>query len=123
VAVPDQEGWFEVGLALGDAGKEIVHVWRTARGSRGGDVVRKVKLEARRDGDVTRYEARLSGAAFGLSETLLAQGVRFSFVVNDLDEPGGTAAAPAAMREGYLRLSEGIASDKDPQRFPTVVIE
>ena len=88
-------------------------------------MVRKVTLKARRDGDVTHYEARLPGAAFGLNETLLAQGVRFSFVVNDLDEPGGTAAAApaAAMREGYLRLSEGIASDKDPLRFPTVVLE
>jgi len=117
LAIPGQDGPFEMGLARGDNGRPAVHSWRTSRGFNGGQVFKAVTLQTQRQGDLTIYAARLPFEAFGLSDELLKQGVRFSFVVNDLDDPKET------MREGYIKLSDGIAADKDPQRFPTVVIE
>ncbi len=117
LAVPGQDGWFELGLARGDNGQPAVHSWRAPRGFKGGDVFKAVTLQTQRQGDRTIYDARLPYEAFGLSDELLKRGVRFSFVVNDLDDAKETA------REGYLRLSDGIAANKDPQQFPTVVIQ
>ncbi len=117
LAVPGQNGVFELGLARAGNGQSLVHSWSTPRAYNGGAVVRAVKLKTTRAGDITTYEAQLPYMAFGLSDEQLKQGVRFSFVVNDLDEANDT------VREGYLKLSEGIAGDKDATRFPTVVLK
>ena len=117
VAVPGQDGWFELGLSRGDGGRAAVHSRRSPRGFKGGQVFRAVRLEAQRRGDVTSYDVLLPYEAFGLSDELMKQGLRFSFVVNDLDEPKETA------REGYLRLSDGVEGRADPLRFPTVVLD
>lgn len=117
LAVPGQGGSFEIGLARGDNGRPAVHSWSSPRGFKGADIVKAVMLQTRRQGDLTIYEVLLPYAAFGLSDQMLRQGVRFSFVVNDLDDARETT------REGYLRLSDGLATQKDTLRFPTVVVE
>ncbi len=117
LAVPGQDGSFEIGLARGDNGRSAVHSWSSPRGFKGGEIVSAVKLQTQRQGDLTIYEATLPYAALGLSDEQLKQGVRFSFVVNDLDDAKATA------REGYLRLSDGLATQKDTLRFPTVVLD
>ncbi len=117
LAVPGQDGFFEMGLSRGDKGQPLVHSWSTPSGFNGGALVRAVKLQTQRQGDRTIYDATLPYAALGLSDEALKQGVRFSFVVNDLDVTNDT------VREGYLKLSDGIAGDKDTTRFPTVVLD
>ncbi len=117
LVVPGQDGPFELGLARGDNGRPLVHSWSTPRGYNGGAVFRAVALQTQRKGDLTIYEVQLPYQAFGLSDALLSTGVRFSFVVNDLDDAKQTA------REGYLKLSDGIAGQKDTLRFPTLVLD
>ena len=117
LAVPGQDGYFEIGLERTNDGGSAVHSWNTPKGYLGGEVYRAIKLQTSREGDRTIYNATLPYQAFGLSDELLRQGVRFSFVVNDLDDP------KREMREGYLRLSDGIAGSKDISRFPTVVLD
>ncbi len=117
LAVPGQDGSFELGLARGDNGRPVVHSWQTPRGFKGGEVFKAVTLQTRRQGDLTIYEATLPYGAFGLSDDQLKQGMRFSFVVNDLDD------AKQTTREGYIRLSDGLATQKDTLRFPTVVLD
>ena len=117
LAVPGQDGYFEIGLERGDNGGSFTHSWNTPKGYLGGVIFQAIKLQTKREGDLTIYEASLPYKEFGLTDELLKQGVRFSFVVNDLDDP------KREMREGYLRLSDGIAGIKDVTRFPTVVLD
>ena len=115
--VPGQNGDFEFGLGRDDKGRALVHSWSAPKGFKGGEVFRAINLQTKREGDITIYDVRAPLHAFGLDAQRLRDGIGLSFVVNDLDEK-----APA-QREGFLRLSEGIAGAKDATRFPTVVAE
>ena len=115
--VPGQNGDFEFGLGRDDKGRALVHSWSAPKGFEGGDVFRAIDLQTKREGDVMIYDVRARLDTFGLSAQKLKDGIGLSFVVNDLDEK-----APA-QREGFLRLSEGIAGAKDATRFPMVVAE
>ena len=117
LAVPGQDGNFEFGLERTNDGKSYTHSWNTPKGYLGGVIFQAIKLQTKREGDLTIYEASLPYKEFGLSDELLREGVRFSFIVNDLDDP------KREMREGYLRLSDGIAGAKDVTRFPIVVLD
>ena len=87
LAVPGQDGYFEIGLERGDDGSSYTHSWATPKGYQGGDIFQAIKLQTSREGDRTIYNATLPYQAFGLSDELLRQGVRFSFIANDLDDP------------------------------------
>ena len=113
--VPGQNGYWELGLTRmgeGDAGKPAVYAWQVPDGFK--DPVASVFLRTDRKDTRTIYEAVLPYSAFGLSDAILEQGIRFNLTVNDSD--GGE-------RKGWMQIAPGIGESKDPAAFPWIVFE
>ena len=107
--IPGQKGFWELGAALGDDGAILRHVWIHPQGRELADDGYTVRATASADGMV--YDLDLPDAAFGLSDELLARGIRFNLIVNDND--GGP-------RKGFVRVAPGIGERKDPSVFPLI---
>jgi hypothetical protein len=112
LAVPGQQGFWEIGLTQLADGTPEVACWHRANGF--ADPSAKVNLKTVERGTSIEYVASLPLRAFGLTPKHLHEGIRLSFLVNDNDGEG---------REGWMALSDGIGVRKDPQRFPFVVFE
>ena len=74
-----------------------------------------IRLETSRDERAKRtvYRAAIPFRAIGLTEAAARRGFRFNLIVNDND---------GEMRESCIGIAPGIAEDKDPERYPTLVI-
>lgn len=96
----------EFGVALG-ADAAYTHRW-----SQGGDERGGITAAARRDGDVTSYEAVIAwdGVAGGRRPDRLSG---FSILVNDNDGQG---------RRGYLELTPGIGDSKKPEHYALLAL-
>ena len=117
-----------VQLGLAGPGWDRPTLIDLARGIGGGDkpalTVRRrgkpvdesaLQLQTGREGDVTRYTLTMPLAAIGLDRAALADGLRFSFMVNDNDGEG---------RDGFLRLSENVSRpDRGGDDYPLVIFQ
>jgi hypothetical protein len=110
--VPGQNGYWELGLARLADGTPAAYTWTTPKGI--ADPTAQVQLKTElRDGGIT-YDAVFPYQAFGLSDDILANGIKFNLILNDND---GEA------REGWVQISRGIGDVKDPSYYPFVVFE
>ncbi len=110
--VPGQNGSWELGLTrLGD-GQDEVFAWTTPDGF--SSPVAQVKLTTTPETGGLVYAAELPYAAFGLSDALLENGLRFNLIVNDND---GEA------RKGWAQIAPGIGDTKNPAAYPYVVFD
>ena len=114
IAVPGQNGWWEVGLSADSAMKPQVFCWNHPKGMKDPSAQVKLTVTALPDKKGLRYEAVLPLAAFGMNEQTLKKGFRFNLLVNDCDEDG---------REGWVEIVPGLGMDKNPLKFPVVVFE
>ena len=121
LSVPGRTGFYELAVGRRDDGHATKHVFEVPPGVLGGEVWDAMSVEAEDISGGIRYRLELPGSLPGLDAEALARGVRFSFVVNDLDEDLD-ASEPEAGREGWIQLSEGIAGIKSADAFPLVRI-
>ena len=73
-----------------------------------------VEVKVRREGVVTRCEAKIPFGAFGLSEKALAEGIRFNVFVKEDDGQGP---------DGWMELLPGMTERNDPFLLPLVKFE
>ncbi|MBQ6338290.1 MAG: hypothetical protein IJI36_04010, partial [Kiritimatiellae bacterium] len=73
-----------------------------------------VEVKVRREGVVTRYEAKIPFGSFGLSEKALAEGIRFNVFVKEDDGQGP---------DGWMELLPGMTERNDPFLLPLVKFE
>jgi hypothetical protein len=113
-SVPGQPGFWELGLAVSDAGQPQVHCWHRPNGFQ--DPCAPLSPDVRRNETerTTSYRLALPFSAFGFTKEMLVRGMRFSFLVNDNDGEG---------RDGWIALSPGIGRSKTPSEYPLVVVE
>ena len=110
-AVPGQDGYWGLNLAKLEGGGTDVYCTRRPSGF--ADPSENTRLRvARPSGDSLRYRVSLPYQTYGLSPEILAAGIRFSLIVNDND---------GDVREGWIRLSKGIGTGKNPSFFPFLV--
>lgn len=108
---PDARGHWEFTIARLADGQPVVRC--SIRPDGAADAAAAVEATTTlREGGM-RYDVRLPLTALELDRARLEAGVRLSFLVNDNDGHG---------REGWVELSPGIGSVKDPARFPVVVL-
>lgn len=112
LAVPGQQGLWELGLSLSDSGGSECFAWSVPNGFDRTAAAAAMRLEAERRGTVTHYRAAIPLAALGLDRTKLREGIRFNLLVNDND---GEA------RKGWIAAAPGIGSGKDAGKYPMVV--
>ncbi len=111
--LPDRAGMWEVGLTRLDSGENEVYIWSAPTGFSPAESAASVKLTTSRSGTLTRYEAELPLKAFGMTPEILAAGIRFNALVNDDDGEG---------REGWIQIAPGIGEDKDPAKYPLILL-
>ena len=104
---------WEVGLTRLDSGENEVYIWSAPTGFSPAESAASVKLTTSRSGTLTRYEAELPLKAFGMTPEILAAGIRFNALVNDDDGEG---------REGWIQIAPGIGEDKDPAKYPLILL-
>jgi hypothetical protein len=113
LAIPGQVGHWELGLTRSaDAGKPAVYSYLVPEGFK--DPTAAVFLRTDRKDEQTVYEAVLPYSAFGLTDAVLEQGIRFNLVVNDSD---------GSERKGWMQVAPGIGESKDSSAFPWIVFE
>jgi hypothetical protein len=112
MAVPGQNGFWEIGLSQLDDGKPAVCVWHRPNGFAAPTKAIRLTTTARQGGFL--YRASLPLKELGLTAAKLRQGIRLSFLVNDNDGSG---------RESWIEVSGGIGHGKDPSKFPFVVFQ
>ena len=95
----------EFGFALTPTGERTFR-WTEPRGP-----VDAVTCSIRRDGGETLYEAAIPWSELGIAVPSPGTTLGFALVVNDND---------SGIREGWLRLFNGIAWRKDPSQFGTL---
>lgn len=69
---------------------------------------------ASRKGCVTFYDLTIPLKSIGMTEELMARGIRFTTLINDNDGYG---------RKGWIQLAPGIAGNRNPDIFPLLVFE
>lgn len=110
--LPGQSGMWEIGLTLLENGAPECFVWMAPRNFNGNELASAMKLDAKRDGRLTRYRAEIPMAALGLTGEMAAEGFRFNLLVNDNDGEG---------RKGWIHIAPGIGRNKDSDQFPFVM--
>lgn len=112
LAVPGQDGFWELGVGKSDAGA-MVYAWSAPAGQ--ADPAPRARASAEAIEGGLRYTVRLPLAAMGLSaEQLRARPVRFNLLVNDDDR---------GQREGWVEIAPHFGKDKDPTKFPLIRFE
>ncbi len=71
-------------------------------------------LNASRSGTLTEYEVRIPLVSIGMTRESWKKGIRFSALINDNDGFG---------REGWIQISEGIASNRSAEKYPLILFE
>ena len=111
LAIPGQDGYWEINLARMDDGASKVFANRYPDGFAGVD--RTVDLSTERRANITVYEASFPFESFQITPRILRNGMRFSMIVNDND---------GDIREGWIRVSRGLATSKNASFFPFIVL-
>lgn len=114
VALPEQKGFWKIGLTRLANGKPEVFCWNRPEGFP--DPTGAIRLTVRRDEKVKRtfYEAHLPLSALGMTGQSISTGFRFNLILNDND---------GEFREGYLAVSPGMGTGEDPGRWAIVNLE
>ncbi|MEM1213638.1 MAG: hypothetical protein AAGI68_15220 [Planctomycetota bacterium] len=111
--LPNQTVAWEFGAGLREEGPAAVTYRQADAGQDDPATAFQTTIEPTTGGLV--YRLVMPCQALGTSaEQLRTQGMKFNLVVND-DDGGG--------REGWARVSEGIARGKNPDAFPLVIFE
>lgn len=113
-SIPGQKGLWIAGAALLADDAPEAWIWEAPEGFSTEKAVAAWKLSASRQGTLTRYALTIPLDSIGLAPALLKQGIRFNALVNDNDGYG---------REGWIRIAEGIASNRSSERYPILVFE
>ena len=113
--LPGQNGLWELGLSRLQDGSGEVFCWLTPAGFTAEKTAAAIRLETSRDENAkqTVYRAAIPFHAIGLTAAAAHRGFRFNLIVNDND---------GDMRESCIGIAPGIAEDKDPERYPTLVV-
>ena len=113
--LPGQNGLWELGLSRLRDNSGEAFCWLAPAGFPVEKTAAAIRLETSRDERAKRtvYRAAIPFRAIGLTEAAARRGFRFNLIVNDND---------GEMRESCIGIAPGIAEDKDPERYPTLVI-
>ena len=113
--LPGQNGLWELGLSRLRDNSGEAFCWLAPAGFPAEKTAAAIRLETSRDERAKRtvYRAAIPFRAIGLTEAAARRGFRFNLIVNDND---------GEMRESCIGIAPGIAEDKDPERYPTLVI-
>lgn len=113
-SLPGQKGLWIAGLTLLADGKPELFLWESPASFAGKHPVKQWNLNARRSGTLTEYEVRIPLASIGMTPESWKKGIRFSALINDNDGFG---------REGWIQISEGIASNRSAEKYPLILFE
>ena len=113
IQVPGQVGFLEIGVALHNDGRLLRSLW-TSPGGGVAATAESFTATAQRNGPATTYEVIVPRKLLGLTDAVLASGIRFNLLVNDND---GT------MRKGFLRIAPGLGENKQPTSFPLLILK
>lgn len=113
-SIPGQKGLWIAGAAFLADGAPETWIWEAPEGFSPEKTAAEWTLFASREGSATRYRVTIPLKSIGLSHALLKQGIRFNALVNDDDGYG---------REGWIRIAEGIASNRSAEQYPVLVFE
>jgi hypothetical protein len=108
LAVPGQQGFWEIGLARTQDDQDVVHVWNVPVGA---SEAQAFTLQTRPTAGGMQYVATLPLAALKIDPARLGQGVGFNLLVNDSD---------GEERESFVRVAPGFGQDKHPESWPMV---
>lgn len=108
-----QELWV-AGMTLLKNGKPEVWIWDSPPSFAAAAVAGQWSLKASRKGCVTFYDLTIPLKSIGMTEELMARGIRFTTLINDNDGYG---------RKGWIQLAPGIAGNRNPDIFPLLVFE
>lgn len=113
--LPGQNGMWEIGLSRLQDGSSQAFCWLAPAGFSAEKTATAIRLETSRDENTKRtvYRAALPFRAIGMTDATAHRGFRFNLIVNDND---------GEMRESCIGIAPGIAEDKDPERYPTLVM-
>lgn len=112
--IPEQDGFWELGVSLPDSGGPEVFVFHAPSGFDRKIVARAVRLNVVRKDAVTSYRLSLPLKTFGLTSEQLRRGFRFNLLVNENDGEG---------RDGWIQIASGIGETKNPAIYPFILFE
>lgn len=113
LALPGGGNWWEFTYAR--AAADGAPLMACGMGPEGGkDPHPHLNLKTTRVGELTSYETSWPLDVLGLTPELLRSGLGFTLLVNDDDGEG---------RDGWLELAPGIGGQKDPKRFPLLMLD
>lgn len=119
----EQRGNYEIGFAMTNDGKPIVHLWSVPSGYSIDKVREAIRLATWRDTDIqTWYSARIPLAAIGFTEKTLSDGFRFNAIFYD-DDGDGDEKDIWSLRDTSIEIAPGITTDKDYSQSPIVKIK
>lgn len=105
-------GFWELGFALSDSGKEDRAFWAAPEGY-AAEAASDIGLTVERGEKTTTYRLKIPMKKFGLG-AVQEEGFYMSFVVNDND---------GEIREGWMELTPGLAGGKDFKKFKHVIFK
>jgi len=110
--VPGQKGFWELAFYRAPDGKDRCHVFGMPADTGLANPWDRipVAITPRAGGQV--YSIELRDADFGFTPALLGKGMRFNMIANDSDGKG--------IREGFIRIAEGIGEGKTMTKSPLV---
>lgn len=111
---PGQKGLWVAGATLLAANSPETWIWEAPNGFSSERSEALWRLDAARQGKMTRYELAIPFSTIGLTPELLRQGIRFNVLINDNDGHG---------RDGWIQIAEGIASNRSADLYPLIVFE
>lgn len=109
--LPGQKGIWEINIACGEDGQSLIHPGIVPEGIDASAINASVLKATVTKGQVI-YELLLPLSALQLTSEQLKQGIYLSMLVNDDDGLG---------RDGWIALSSGIGSGKDPSCYPLFI--
>lgn len=112
LSFPGQRGFWELGTSVLENGKSEAFVWRTPYEFAASKVRPRLVAVNSRTGSIVSYRLEIPFDAVGITRRTLTSGFRFNLVVNDNDGGG---------REGFIRITPGLAENKMPNLFPYVM--
>ncbi len=110
--IPGQKSYWELCLYRSNDGAPHTHVIAMPADTGLANPWDKTPLVVTRQEGKTVYEAKFPYPLYGITDEILAKGIRVNFIVNDSDGNG--------KREGYIRVAEGLGEGKSTEKFPVV---
>ena len=111
--IPGQKGNWELCLYQTNDAVTRTHLFAMPADTGLANPWDKTPLKITRQNGKMVYEATFPYALYGITDEILtAKGIRFNFIVNDADGKG--------IREGFIRLAQGIGEGKSTEKFPVI---